>query len=128
MKLNVMLLPGDGVGPEVVEQAVRILEAVGMKFNHQFSFESGLIGGCSIDQYGVSLTDETVEKCKRSSAVLMGAVGGPKWDDPSAKDRPERGLAEHTKGAGCVCQSKASERASCPDGCFTAQAGKARRR
>ena len=100
MNLDVMLLPGDGVGPEVVEQAVRILEAVGKKFNHQFSFESGLIGGCSIDQNGLSLTDETVEKCKRSSAVLMGAVGGPKWDDPSAKDRPERGLLRIRKELG----------------------------
>jgi 3-isopropylmalate dehydrogenase len=100
MNLDVMLLPGDGVGPEVVEQAVRILEAVGRKFNHQFTFEHGLIGGCSIDQFGVSLTDETVEKCKKSSAVLMGAVGGPKWDDPSAKDRPERGLLRIRKELG----------------------------
>jgi len=100
MNLDVMLLPGDGVGPEVVEQAVRILEAVGKKFNHQFSFESGLIGGCSIDKHGLSLTDETVEKCRSSSAVLMGAVGGPKWDDPSAKDRPERGLLRIRKELG----------------------------
>jgi 3-isopropylmalate dehydrogenase len=100
MNLDVMLLPGDGVGPEVVEQAVRILEAVGRKFNHQFTFEHELIGGCSIDQFGVSLTDETVEKCKKSSAVLMGAVGGPKWDDPSAKDRPERGLLRIRKELG----------------------------
>ena len=100
MKLNVMLLPGDGVGPEVVEQAVRVLEAVGEKYNHQFSFDNGLIGGCSIDQFGVSLTDETVEKCKRSGAVLMGAVGGPKWDDPAAKDRPERGLLRIRKELG----------------------------
>lgn len=100
MNLDVMLLPGDGVGPEVVEQAVRILEAVGKEFNHQFSFESGLIGGCSIDQFGLSLTDATVEKCKRSSAVLMGAVGGPKWDDPSANDRPERGLLRIRKELG----------------------------
>jgi len=92
MKLNVMLLPGDGVGPEVVEQAVRVLERIGVMFNHQFSFERGLIGGCSIDEFGISLTDETVNKCKNAGAVLMGAVGGPKWDDPAAKDRPERGL------------------------------------
>ena len=95
-----MLLPGDGVGPEVVEQAVRVLEAVGEKHNQQFSFDNGLIGGCSIDQFGVSLTDDTVEKCKRSGAVLMGAVGGPKWDDPAAKDRPERGLLRIRKELG----------------------------
>ena len=100
MKLEVMLLPGDGVGPEVVEQAVRVLEAVGEKHNQQFSFDNGLIGGCSIDQFGVSLTDDTVEKCKRSGAVLMGAVGGPKWDDPAAKDRPERGLLRIRKELG----------------------------
>jgi len=100
MKLNVMLLPGDGVGPEVVEQAVRVLEAIGEKHNQQFSFDNGLIGGCSIDQFGVSLTDDTVEKCKRSGAVLMGAVGGPKWDDPAAKDRPERGLLRIRKELG----------------------------
>ena len=100
MKLNVMLLPGDGVGPEVVEQAVRVLKAVGEKHNQQFSFDNGLIGGCSIDQFGVSLTDDTVEKCKRSGAVLMGAVGGPKWDDPAAKDRPERGLLRIRKELG----------------------------
>lgn len=100
MKLNVMLLPGDGVGPEVVEQAVRVLEGIGEAFNHQFSFERGLIGGCSIDRFGSSLTDDTVEKCKRSGAVLMGAVGGPKWDDPAAKDRPEQGLLRIRKELG----------------------------
>jgi 3-isopropylmalate dehydrogenase len=92
MKLDVMLLPGDGVGPEVVEQAVRVLEKVVEKHSHQLSFERGLIGGCSIDQFGISLTDETVADCKNAGAVLMGAVGGPKWDDPAAKDRPEKGL------------------------------------
>jgi 3-isopropylmalate dehydrogenase len=92
MNLDVMLLPGDGVGPEVVAEAVRVLEAVGKKRNLGFSFGHGLIGGCSIDKYGTSLTDETVERCKKASAVLMGAVGGPRWDDPSAKDRPEAGL------------------------------------
>jgi 3-isopropylmalate dehydrogenase len=100
MNLDVMLLPGDGVGPEVVEQAVRVLEAVGKKYDHIFSFDRGLIGGCSIDQYGSSLTDETIEKCKKSGAVLMGAVGGPKWDDPSAKDRPEVGLLRIRKELG----------------------------
>jgi 3-isopropylmalate dehydrogenase len=100
MNMEVMLLPGDGVGPEVVEQAVRVLEAVGKKYNHQFLYEKGLIGGCSIDHFGSSLTDETVTNCKKSGAVLMGAVGGPKWDDPSAKDRPERGLLRLRKELG----------------------------
>jgi 3-isopropylmalate dehydrogenase len=100
MNLDVTLLPGDGVGPEVVGQAVRVLEAVGQKFGHQITFESGLIGGCSIDRYGSSLTDETVAACKNTGAVLMGAVGGPKWDDPSARDRPEVGLLRIRKELG----------------------------
>ena len=100
MKMEIMLLPGDGVGPEVIGQAVRVLEAVGEKRGHQFVFESGLIGGCSLDVWGSSLTDDTVAKCKRSGAVLMGAVGGPKWDDPNAQDRPEKGLLRIRKELG----------------------------
>ena len=100
MNLNVTLLPGDGVGPEVVGQAVLVLEEVAKKYGHQLDFDSGLIGGCSIDRFGSSLTDETVAACKRAGAVLMGAVGGPKWDDPSAKDRPEVGLLRIRKELG----------------------------
>jgi len=100
MNIEVMLLPGDGVGPEVVEQAVRVLMLVGNRFNHTISFDSGLIGGCSIDRYGVSLTEETIDKSKKSGAVLLGAVGGPKWDDPAAKDRPESGLLRIRKELG----------------------------
>jgi 3-isopropylmalate dehydrogenase len=100
MKANIVLLPGDGIGPEVVAEAVRVLEAIASKYNHSFIFTERLMGGCSIDKYGSSLTDETLADCKAAGAVLLGAVGGPKWDDPSAKDRPERGLLALRKGLG----------------------------
>lgn len=87
-----MLLPGDGIGPEIIAQAKRVLEKVADKFSHQFSFAECLIGGIAIDQEGDPLPQATVDACKSSDAVLLGAVGGPKWDDPSAKTRPEAGL------------------------------------
>ena len=98
MNFNITLLPGDGIGPEVVGEAVRVLEVIASKYNHTFKFQERLIGGCSIDKYGSSLTDETLADCQASDAVLLGAVGGPKWDDPNAKDRPERGLLALRKG------------------------------
>ena len=100
MDFNITLLPGDGIGPEVVGEAVRVLEVIASKYNHTFNFQERLMGGCSIDKYGSSLTDETLADCKSADAVLLGAVGGPKWDDPSAKDRPERGLLALRKGLG----------------------------
>jgi len=100
MKSNITLLPGDGIGPEVVGEAVRVLDAIAVKFNHTFKFTERLMGGCSIDKYGSSLTDETLADCQSADAVLLGAVGGPKWDDPKAKDRPERGLLALRKGLG----------------------------
>lgn len=92
MKFEIVVLPGDGVGPEVTAQAVKVLERVGEKFGHRFNFRYGDVGGVSIDKYGVALTEETLEMCRRAHAVLLGAVGGPKWDDPLAKVRPEDGL------------------------------------
>jgi 3-isopropylmalate dehydrogenase len=100
MKFNIILLPGDGIGPEVIGESVRALDAVAGKFGHTFSFTERLMGGCSIDKYGSSLTDETLADCQASDAVLLGAVGGPKWDDPRTKDRPERGLLALRKGLG----------------------------
>lgn len=100
MNFNITLLPGDGIGPEVVAEAVRVLEIIASKYNHTFKFTERLMGGCSIDKYGSSLTDETLADCKSADAVLLGAVGGPKWDDPAAKDRPERGLLTLRKGLG----------------------------
>ena len=98
MEANIVLLPGDGIGPEVVGEAVRVLTAVGQAFGHSFHFSEHLLGGCSIDRYGMPLTAETLAACQAASAVLLGAVGGPKWDDPSASVRPEQGLLALRKG------------------------------
>lgn len=100
MKAKIVLLPGDGIGPEVVGETVRLLDAVATKFGHSFEFPERLMGGCSIDKFGVALTDETLVDCQSSDAVLLGAVGGPKWDDPLAKERPEKGLLALRKGLG----------------------------
>ncbi len=100
MKYKITLLPGDGIGPEVVAEAARVLDFVASKYNHTFEYKERLMGGCSIDKYGSSLTDETLADCQSADAVLLGAVGGPKWDDPAAKDRPERGLLALRKGLG----------------------------
>lgn len=100
MNFKITILPGDGIGPEVVAEAVRVLETIASKYGHSFNFTERLMGGCSIDKYGASLTDETLADCQSADAVLLGAVGGPKWDDPNAKDRPERGLLALRKGLG----------------------------
>jgi len=92
MDANIVLLPGDGIGPEVISSAVRVLDALSEKMGFHFHYTEHLIGGCAIDQTGTALTDETLKACQASDAVLLGAVGGPKWDDPSAKVRPEQGL------------------------------------
>jgi len=98
VKFEIALLPGDGVGPEVTAEAVKVLEAVGSKYGHDFALHHGDIGGIAIDKYGVALTRETLAMCRRCHAVLLGAVGGPKWDDPRAKVRPEDGLLGLRKG------------------------------
>jgi 3-isopropylmalate dehydrogenase len=100
MNFNITLLPGDGIGPEIVTEAVRVIETIASKHGHSFNFTERLMGGCSIDKYGTSLTDETLVDCQAADAVLLGAVGGPKWDDPQAKERPERGLLALRKGLG----------------------------
>ncbi len=100
MQAVVALLPGDGIGPEVAAEAVRLLQVVAQRFGHSFRFEEYLVGGCSIDRYGVALSDETLAACKAADAVLLGAVGGPKWDDPAAKVRPEQGLLRLRKELG----------------------------
>jgi 3-isopropylmalate dehydrogenase len=100
MQANIALLPGDGIGPEVVEQAQRVLEEIARRNHHTFLFSSHLIGGCSIDKFGTALTDETLSVCQMADAVLLGAVGGPKWDDPNAPVRPEQGLLKLRKGLG----------------------------
>ena len=100
MQANIVTIPGDGIGVEVVAEGVKVLKAVAAKYGHTFTFENHLIGGCAIDATGEPLPASTLEACKRADAVLMGAVGGPKWSDPSAKVRPEQGLLAIRKGLG----------------------------
>ena len=100
MQAHIVVLPGDGIGPEVTAEAVRALQAVARTFGHQFTFAERLMGGCSIDAHGVALTPEVLKDCQASAAVLLGAVGGPKWDDPTSKVRPEQGLLALRKGLG----------------------------
>src|SRR3954470_18445966 len=100
MKDKIVVLPGDCVGPEVVAEARKVLEAVASKQGHSFSFENQLIGGIAIDETGDPLPEATLKACQGSDAVLLGAVGGPKWDDPNAKTRPEKGLLAIRKGLG----------------------------
>ncbi len=88
---KIALLPGDGIGPEIVPQAVRVLQAVGEKFNHEFQFQAALIGGAAYDATGHPLPEETLAVCRSSDAILLGAVGGPKWDNLEPELRPERG-------------------------------------
>ncbi|UCH29269.1 MAG: 3-isopropylmalate dehydrogenase [Myxococcales bacterium] len=92
MKAKITLLPGDGIGPEIVDATRQVLEAVARKSGHGFAFSTHLIGGIAIDETGVPLPDDTIVACRSADAVLLGAVGGPKWDDPTASVRPEQGL------------------------------------
>ncbi len=92
MKLNIALLKGDGIGPEIVDSAVRVLNKIGEKFGHEFVFTPYLIGGAAIDATGEPLPKETVEGCLASDSVLLGAVGGPKWDTLPGNKRPEKAL------------------------------------
>ena len=97
---NIALLPGDGIGGEVIAQAVRVLDAVGGRFDHSFAYTEDLVGGASIDAHGTALLDATLEMCRAQDAVLFGAVGGPKWDDPKASVRPEQAILGLRKGLG----------------------------
>ena len=92
MDFKIAVIPGDGIGPEVVTQAIKILDQVGEKFGHTFQYTSLLAGGSAIDATGAPLPAETVETCKKSDAVLLGAVGGPKWDTLPGHLRPEQAL------------------------------------
>ena len=100
MKATIALTPGDGIGPEVVNEARLVLEAVARKSNHEFRFTEHLLGGCAIDKHGTALPPDTLAGARASDAVLLGAVGGPKWDDPQAPVRPEQGLLAIRKELG----------------------------
>lgn len=98
MQAHIVVLPGDGIGPEVTTCALAVLQLVALKTGHTITTEQHAIGGASIDAHGTALTDTTLKACQQSNAVLLGAVGGPKWDDPTAKVRPEMGLLALRKG------------------------------
>lgn len=98
MEFTIAKLPGDGIGPEIVEQAVKVINAIGIKYNHKFNFEFGLVGATAIEKVGDPYPEETHKLCMNSDAVLFGAIGDPKYDNnPSAKIRPEQGLLEMRK-------------------------------
>jgi 3-isopropylmalate dehydrogenase len=97
---NLVLLPGDGIGPEVVAEAERVIVVVSEKFGHRFQLRRLPMGGHAIDSHGDPLPDETLAACRTADAILLGAVGGPKWDDPAAKTRPEAGLLRIRKELG----------------------------
>jgi 3-isopropylmalate dehydrogenase len=96
----IALLPGDGIGPEVVAAARSVLEHIAERFGHTFTFAEALIGGIAIDRTGVPLPSDTLALCQRADAVLLGAVGGPKWDSPMAPVRPEQGLLQLRRALG----------------------------
>lgn len=100
MKATITLLPGDGIGPEVVAETRRLLEAVAVAYEHTFTFWEGMIGGCAIDATGQALPEQTLSACLAADAVLLGAVGGPRWSDPRAPVRPEQGLLGLRKAMG----------------------------
>jgi len=101
VQLSLAVLPGDGIGPDVTAEAVKVLEAVGSRFGHDFRLDYGLVGGVAIDKTGQALTGDTLRMCRRAQAVLLGAVGDPKWDNnPGARVRPEDGLLALRKGLG----------------------------
>ncbi|HEX5418283.1 MAG TPA: 3-isopropylmalate dehydrogenase [Chloroflexota bacterium] len=100
MEARIAVLPGDGIGREVTAEAVKVMNAVGRRYGHSFAFSTGLVGGAAIDAAGTALPNETLAVCRASDAVLFGAIGGPKWDDPRAAVRPEQGLLALRKGLG----------------------------
>jgi len=100
MNAKIVLLPGDGIGPEVVNEARLVLDAAAQLFGHGFEYSTHLLGGCAIDATGTAMPEATLQACQAADAVLLGAVGGPKWDDPSATVRPEQGLLAIRKGLG----------------------------
>jgi 3-isopropylmalate dehydrogenase len=100
MDYRIAVLAGDGIGPEVVAEGLKALAAIGERFGHRFETETGLIGGCAINATGTALPEETIALCRASDAVLLGAVGGPQWDNPNTNVRPEQGLLGIRKALG----------------------------
>lgn len=119
MNYKIALIRGDGIGPEIIEEAVHVLNAVGEKYNHSFSYTDILMGGCAIDAVGTSYPDTTAEQCKACDAVLLGAVGGPKWGHSTeAQKRPEYALLNIRKDLGLYANLRpAALRPALADAC-----------
>ncbi|MGI6738746.1 MAG: 3-isopropylmalate dehydrogenase [Christensenellales bacterium] len=98
MKFNIALIKGDGIGPEIIDSACQVLDKVGKRFGHEFVYTDIKAGGCAIDEFGVPLPDGALEECLKSDSVMLGAVGGPKWDNLPGHLRPERALLNIRKG------------------------------
>ena len=106
MKKNIAVIRGDGIGPEIIEQAICVLDKIAEIYGHEFTYTDVDMGGCSIDKYGVPLTDEMLQKCNESDSVLLGAVGGPKWDSLPGDIRPEKGLLKLRSGMGVFSNNR----------------------
>ena len=106
MNCNIAVIKGDGIGPEVVTQAMKVLDAVGEKFGHTFNYEQLLMGGCSIDACGVPLTDEAVARAKASDAVLLGSIGG---NTSTTREETGSRTSEDPQGVGTFCKLKTSQ-------------------
>lgn len=100
MNFKIAVIKGDGIGPEVIDEAIKILNKIGKKYNHNFQYTEALAGGAAIDKTGAALPEETLNICRSTDALLFGAVGGPKWDNLPGKDRPEQGLLKLRKELG----------------------------
>ena len=100
MEKHITIIKGDGIGPEIVTEAMKVLDAIAEKYDHTWIYKEILAGGCAIDAYGTSLTEEALDACVNSDSVLLGAVGGPKWDQLDPSIRPEKALLGIRKGMG----------------------------
>ena len=103
MKKHIAVVSGDGIGPDIVREALKVLFAVGAKFGHTFTTSSYLAGGAALDAVGIPLPEETLDGCRNSDSVLLGAVGGPKWDTLASNLRPEKALLGLRGGLGLFC-------------------------
>ena len=106
MEKSIAVIRGDGIGPEIVGQALRVLDAVGEKFGHTFRYTDVYMGGCAIDRFGEPLPKSELQKCLDSDSVLLGAVGGPQWDGRPGENRPERGLLKLRSAMGLYANSR----------------------
>ena len=106
MKKNIAVIRGDGIGPEIVGQALRVLDRTAALYGHEFTYTEVDMGGCAIDKWGDPLPPEMLQKCVASDSVLLGAVGGPKWNDVPGPKRPEKGLLRLRAGMGVYSNNR----------------------